>query len=136
MTNTDIAHTTAVETAEERMARLGITEVSASRMESLRIAHADVDDATFAAIGACDRLARKSSIVLPAVDLQRLSRGRGWCRSKDGVFGDRADDVGYRVGSGRWTVYGSDGFRRERREQWRVRHLSVGVSTWTIASAV
>lgn len=107
------------------------------RLESLRLADAaGVSDSVFVRIAAALRVARSSTIVLPAHHLEGLSRGRGWARSGSGssvVWGER-DDGGYRVGTGRWIVGGNDGFRRKGENKWKVEHVDVGGATWTVAS--
>ena len=110
--------------------------VSPARRESL-IAAAELgaDDATLALLIRATRLARTYSIVLPAGRYAGLSRSRGWCRQGTGeraAWGTK-DPKGWRVGVGAWTVYSSDGFRREERTAWSVRHVTVGSATWTIA---
>lgn len=108
---------------------------SPARQESLDIAVGlGADDATIAVLRAATRLNRGTTIVLPA-RYAGLSRARGWARcgrGSDARWGE-AVDSGYRVGPGRWTVYSSDGFRREVRTEWRVRHVTVGAATWTVA---
>lgn len=92
---------------------------------------------TIAALAAAARVACKASIALPASRLEGLSQGRGWCRLGRGDaarWGEREQGA-YRVSAeGIWTVYGSDGFRREERREWAVRHVAVGPETWTVAS--
>jgi hypothetical protein len=132
MTDTD----TDTETVDARCARLGLPTVSDKRRESLALAHADVDDVAFARLAKATRLARGSTIVLPAHHYQHLSRGRGWCRRGRGdgaVWGERVEK-GYRVGPGRWTVGATDGFSRKDSDDWIVAHVTVGTATWTVAS--
>jgi hypothetical protein len=134
---TEITETT--ETAEARCERLNIrfAELSDGRRESMEMAHAaGVTDAGFLALATSLRLSRNDTIRLPASRFEGLSRGRGWCRSGHGAdarWGER-EDGWYRVGPGRWTIYGTDGFSRENRETWNVRHVDVGTETWTIAN--
>jgi hypothetical protein len=81
-------------------------------------------------------VSRKESIRLPAGRLEKLSRGRGWCRQGVGdaaTWGER-EDGGYRVyTAGRWVVGCSDGFRRKSQETWDVSRITVGSETWTVA---
>lgn len=111
--------------------------ISDSRRESLtRAVELGADDDTLVALCDALRVSRSDSIVLPAHRLENLSRGRGWARkgSRDSaVWGERTDK-GYRVGPGRWTVGGNDGFRRKGEDTWTVAHVPVGPQTWTVAS--
>lgn len=106
-----------------------------ARQESLDIAVGlGADEKTLAALRAASRLSRGSTIVLPA-RYAGLSRATGWARcgrGSDARWGEKASG-GYRVGPGRWTVYSSDGYRREDRTEWTVRHVAVGTATWTVA---
>lgn len=126
-----------MENMAERMARLGIGEVSESRMESLTMAHELVDDATFTRLAGATRLYRMPTIVLPRLHLEGLSRGRGWARKGTGdnaQWGKRVDG-GYRVGPGKWIVGATDGFRRKDSRAWTVANITVGDNIWTIANA-
>jgi hypothetical protein len=128
--------TTATETVSDRLSRLGLQATSEARMETLAIAHPHVDDATFARIASATRVKRSPNIVLPAHRFESLSRGSGWARKSRGdsaEWGERVEG-GYRVGPGRWTVAGSDGFSRKKENVWNVQHVTVGDKTWTIAS--
>lgn len=128
--------TRSTETMDERRIRLGLKDVSSARSKSLEIAHAVVDDEVFARIAQALRLARNETITLPAHRFEGLSRGRGWARKGRGggaVWGERTDG-GYRVGVGRWTVGGSDGFSRKGEDTWTVQHIQVGSATWTVAN--
>lgn len=125
---------TDIETVADRIARLGLTEPSERRLESLAIAHPLVDDAAFARLAQAERLSRRATIVLPANRLEHLSRGRGWCRSfgrGETIWGERVAD-GYRVGSGRWSVGATDGFARKRATEYHVIAVTVGDAVWTI----
>lgn len=133
-------HEASPETVEARIARLQSRierALSAPRIESLHLAHAaGVDDDTFVQLAKAARLARKATIVLPAHRFEGLSRGRGWARKGTGdsaVWGERVEG-GYRVGPGRWSVGGHDGFSRKGSETWTVTHIAVGADTWTVAS--
>lgn len=124
------------ETVSERIVRLALTDISEPRRESLSLAHPLVDDETFRAISDALRCARGATIVLPAHRFENLSRGRGWARKGRGnsaEWGEREEN-GYRVGPGRWTVGGNDGFSRKKEDVWTVRHVTVGADTWTIAN--
>lgn len=126
-----------MENMAERMARLGIGEVSESRMESLTMAHELVDDATFTRLAGAARLNRKPMIFLPKLHLEGLSRGRGWARKGTGekaVWAERTER-GYRVGPGKWVVGATDGFRRKDSRAWTVANITVGDNIWTIANA-
>ncbi|HSE02925.1 MAG TPA: hypothetical protein VLK35_02130 [Methylomirabilota bacterium] len=128
--------TTTTETVEERIARLQLTDISDSRLESLTIAHPLVDDPTFERLAGASRLSRKDTIILPAHRFESLSRGRGWARKGKGAgatWGER-EEKGYRVGPGYWEVGGHDGFSRKGADTWTVKHITVGDATWTIAS--
>ena len=111
--------------------------LNSGRMESLRIAsEAGADMATLTRIAAALRVAREPTIVLPMQRLEKLSRGKGWARKGKGsaaVWGER-EDGGYRVGPGKWTVGGNDGFSRKGEDGWAVEHIAVGAETWTLAS--
>lgn len=75
------------------------------------------------------------TICLPPHRYEGLSRGRGWARKGRGAnaeWGERTDG-GYRVGPGRWTVGGNDGFSRKGEVIWTVEHIRVGEETWTVA---
>lgn len=109
----------------------------AARRESLTMALAlGASDAALETICDALRVARRNTIVLPRQHLETLSRGRGWARKGRGstaVWGERVDG-GYRVGPGRWTVGGNDGFSRKAETVWDVEHVTVGSETWTVAS--
>lgn len=110
----------------------------ARRLETLGIAaELGADEAVLRVIAEAVRVKRNSStIVLPAHRYEGLSRGRGWARKGRGntaEWGERTDD-GYRVGPGRWTVGGHDGFSRKGQTEWSVKHVQVGDQTWTVAS--
>ena len=125
----------AAESVPERIARLGVTDISDSRMQTLVLAHPLVDDALFARIGCALRVSRRETIILPAHRYEGLSRGSGWARQGRGdtaVWGERTDG-GYRVGTGHWTVGGHDGFERKASHDWVVAHVRVGAATWTTA---
>lgn len=127
-----------METVNERIARLAITDIpeSGGRFETLSIAHEIVDDATFKRIGDASRCARKPTVVIPRHRFEGLSRGRGWARKGRGnnvEWGEREEN-GYRVGPGKWTVGGNDGFSRKGENIWTVEHVQVGDQIWTIAS--
>src|SRR4051812_24609057 len=97
------------------------------RLETLTIAHDKVDDATFTKLANALRAARKDTVLLPAHRFEGLSRGKGWARKGRGdsaVWGER-DDGGYRVGPGKWTVGGNDGFTRKGQDEWVVAHIQV-----------
>lgn len=127
----------APETVEARIARLGLADISEARLESLLLAMAaGVSDETFRALGEAMRVNRAATIILPAHRFEGLSRGRGWARKGKGdsaEWGER-EKGGYRVGPGRWTVGGSDGFSRKGSDSWTVAHVQVGAETWTVAS--
>ena len=79
---------------------------------------------------------RGETIVLPPHRFEALSRGSGWARCGRGdsaTWGERVDG-GYRVGPGRWSVGGHDGYSRKKSNDWDVRHVTVGEQTWTVAS--
>lgn len=95
------------------------------------------DDAALDAIRAATIVSRSATIVLPAHHYETLSRGRGWARKGKGypaVWGERLDAGGYRVGPGRWTVGGNDGFARRGAASWTVTAITIGAQTWTVAS--
>lgn len=124
----------AAQSFEARLEHLGI-RVSGARKESLEIA-ADLgaDDATLKTLAEAVRLRRRDTILLPA-KYAHTSRGKAWCRKGRGdnaEWGER-DGNAFEVGPGDWTVFSSDGFRREQRVEWEVRHVQVGDQTWTIA---
>lgn len=124
------------ETVADRIARLSLLNISESRLQSLTIAHPHVSDGDFARISNAMRVSRKDTIVLPAHRFELLSRGRGWARKGRGdsaQWGERVDN-GYRVGAGRWTVGGNDGFSRKGEDTWTVEHVQVGTNVWTIAN--
>lgn len=111
-------------------------EVSDKRREALEIAsELGADDDTLIMLRDALRVNRSSTIVLPAHHYESLSRGRGWARKGKGSsteWGERVGN-GYKVGPGRWTVGGHDGFSRKWSDVWSVKHLKVGDQTWTIA---
>lgn len=126
-----------VETVTARIARLVDGTISSGRIESLTLAHAaGVDDDTFFSIAAAERVQRDATTIgLPQHKLAQLSRGKGWCRQGRGdsaIWGEIVDGK-YRVGPGKWTVGGSDGFARKGQIEWTVEHITVGGKTWTIA---
>lgn len=112
-------------------------EVSDARRETLAKAiDAGANDATLSLIRDANRVARRATIVLPPHRLEGLSRGRGWARkgTRDKAeWGERVEG-GYRVGPGRWTVGGNDGFSRKAETVWNVEHVRVGADTWTVAN--
>lgn len=129
---------TITETATERIARLNLTDVSEGRAKTLTIAHeAGVDDDMFRRISDALRVNRDGlTVTLPAHRFEGLSRGKGWARKGRGdsaEWGERTEK-GYRVGPGRWTIGGSDGFSRKGEDTWTVEHIKVSDATWTIAS--
>lgn len=111
-------------------------EVSKPRLVSLKRAiELGADDKTLEALREAARVGRASTIILPAHRLEGLSRGKGWARKGRGssaIWGEK-DDGGYRVGPGRWTVGGNDGFSRKGETEWVVKNISVGSEVWTIA---
>lgn len=125
------------ETVEARIARLGITEISEKRLASLAKAHGvGVSDETFRVLGEALRVSERDAVLIPCHRFENLSRGRGWARKGSGdnaEWGER-EKGGYRVGPGRWTVGGSDGFSRKGSDSWTVEHVQVGAETWTVAS--
>lgn len=128
-----------METLNNKIIRLGLQneEISDFRRESLEIAcDMDVSDVVFKTLVDAIRVRRATTIILPPLHLESLSRGRGWARQGRGsnaVWGERVDG-GYEVGPGRWTVGATDGFKRKKSETWNVRHIQVGTDTWTIAN--
>lgn len=123
------------ETVTDRIARLKLEDIGETRLALLTEAHSLVDDTTFARISDAMRVAKSMTVVLPAHRYEGLSRGKGWARQgvgKSAVWGERVSG-GYRVGPGRWTVGGNDGFRRKGETEWNVEHVTVGGETWTIA---
>lgn len=126
---------TEIETVAARIERLQLTDTE-TRLEILEQANALVDDDTFRAISDALRCSRKETVTLPVHRFENLSRGRGWARKGRGdsaVWGERVDG-GYRVGPGRWTVGGHDGFARKAEDSWTVKHVRVGDAVWTIAN--
>lgn len=131
-----ITHHTA-ETIEARLARLAIVDVTASRRESLALAHtAGVDDATLRLLADVTRLRRTNWIALPAGRYEHLSRGKGWARlgrGQSATWGERVED-GYKAArEGEWVVGSDDGFSRKDQVEWQVRHVQVSDAVWTIA---
>lgn len=118
---------------------VGRTNISAKRIESLTIAIGlGADEATLIELRDAEHLSRTATVRLPAHRLEGMSRGRGWARMGRGdsaVWGERVDG-GYRVGPGRWTVGGNDGFNRKGSNEYTARHIAVGDQTWTIAASV
>jgi hypothetical protein len=108
-----------------------------ARRETLRLAHeagADVD--TLAKLADAVRVARADTITIPT-RYGHLSRGKSWARQGQGAgatWGERDYNGSLTVGTGRWLVYSSDGFKREERVNWLVEHVAVGDQTWTIAN--
>jgi hypothetical protein len=120
---------------EARLEHLGIQQVSDTRKESLKIA-ADLgaDDEVLKVLAEATRVRRKDTILLPA-KYAHTSRGKAWCRKGRGdsaEWGEREGNA-FEVGPGAWTVFSSDGFRREKRVEWEVEHVQVGDQTWTVA---
>ena len=112
-------------------------EVTEDRRGSLMLAiRAGADAAALATIRDATRVSRKSTILLPCQRFENLSRGKGWARKGKGnsaEWGEREDGK-YRVGAGRWTVGGNDGFSRKGEDTWDVENVTVGTETWTVAS--
>jgi len=108
-----------------------------ARRDTLRLAHeAGADAATLAKLADAVRVARADTITLPT-RYGHLSRGKSWARQGQGsaaTWGERDYNGALAVGTGRWLVYSSDGFRREERVNWLVEHIAVGGETWTIAN--
>lgn len=135
-----------VETVSSALARLetitarynaGNTTPNPKRIERLaRAVELGADDKALEALCDAKRTSTESTIVLPVQRFENLSRGKGWCRKGRGSaaeWGER-DDGGYRVGPGRWTVGGNDGFSRKGEDTWTVKHVQVGAEIWTVAS--
>lgn len=133
-TNTERKHT--IETLTARYAAAN-TEPNPKRIERLAEAiELGASDAALEALCDAARTSKTETITLPAHRYENLSRGRGWARKGRGdsaVWGDRVDG-GYRVGPGRWTVGGNDGFSRKGETVWEVKHVIVGGQNWTVAS--
>ena len=114
---------------------LGSRKISDLRTESVRIAIQNgADRGTIEAIRDATLVARRATIVIPTRYLL-LSRGRGWARQGRGpeaIWG-KQDGFGFRVGAGEWTVFSSDGFSRDVKVEWSVRHINVGTETWSLA---
>lgn len=115
---------------------LGSTSApSDARRESLRIAvglGAEVD--AMRRLVAAVRLRREGWVLLPAGKYAGLSRGRDWCRSREGGgFADRCDNGGFRGTPGKWEVGSTDGYNRKDKVAWDVYHVTVGTETWTVA---
>ncbi len=131
--------TTTTTTLLERLHGLGyLGDVSPNRRVSLEIATAaGVDDTTLITLATASRLARRTTLDLPAGKYDHCSRGKGWARQGRGdtaAWGERQDNGTYRVGPGRWVVGSSDGFNRKDRVNWTVTAVRVGTETWTIAN--
>lgn len=127
---------TEIRTAADRIAVIAPSATDARR-ESLRLAaEAGADDATLRRLAAATRLNRFPHIDLPA-RYAGLSRSKGWARLGRGdaaTWGEESKG-GFRVSTpGTWTTFSSDGFSREKRETWKVEHVTIGSLTWTIAS--
>lgn len=93
------------------------------------------DDALLRVLCDAVRISRTDTILLPAHRLEGKSRGKGWARKGNrdsAVWGER-EEGGYRVGPGKWTVGGNDGFSRKGEATWDVTNIAVGIETWTIA---
>lgn len=124
------------ETHEDRIKRLGLTDIPSRRMDMLSEAHAaGVSDKTFSAISDALRAEPRGAVVIPVHDYESTGRGRGWARQGEGAkakWGKRVSG-GYEVGPGTWIVGGDDGFKRKGQHTWKVEHVQVGPSTWTIA---
>jgi hypothetical protein len=115
---------------------LGATSApSDARRESLRVAvglGAEVD--VMRTLALATRLNRKDWVPLPAGRHAGLSRGRDWCRSREGGgFADRRDGGGFRGTPGKWEVGSTDGYSRKDKVAWDVSHVQVGAETWTVA---
>jgi len=125
-----------IETLSARYAE-GNTTPNPKRIERLaRALELGASDQALEAICDAARTSMTDTIVLPAQRFEGLSRGKGWCRKGRGdsaEWGER-DDGGYRVGPGKWTVGGSDGFSRKGQNEWIVKHVQVGAEVWTVAS--
>ena len=119
------------------IAKLDAETVTEARRESLaRASELGADRMTLMMLVQASRVSRRDTIVLPSGKYEHLSRGKGWARKGRGntaEWGER-EDGGYRVGPGRWTVGSSDGFSRKSSIDWTVKHVCVGVETWTVAS--
>lgn len=112
-------------------------ELTETRLERLRLAiDLGASPGALVALRDARRTSRRASILVPRNRLEGLSRGRGWARKGRGSsaeWGEREDGY-YRVGPGKWTVGGSDGFSRKKSDSWVVEHVQVGDQTWTIAN--
>lgn len=98
---------------------------------------ADSDEATLLLVLESTRAQRGSTIVLPAHQLEGLSRGRGWCRSWGAAGGGESSvrvDRGYAVGPGSWIVGASVGYSRTGQDVRTVEHVTLGAELWTIAT--
>lgn len=119
----------------DRMAQFEGKSMTDARRETLRIAcELGVSDDVLNTLANATRVNRGETITLPARYLH-LSRARGWARKGKGdtaEWGEK-DGNGFRVGPGKWLVFSTDGFRREERVEWTVKHVAAGDQTWTIA---
>lgn len=115
---------------------IGGKDINPIRRETMEIARANgATEAQLIAIRDARRTSRGETIILPTHRFENLSRGRGWCRKgkRDAAEWGEKEDGGYRVGSGRWTVGGNDGFSRKGEDVWDVKNITIGEMTVTTA---
>jgi hypothetical protein len=116
-------------------ARLGLTVSDARAKTLVRCADAGATDAQLKAIASAELANSYGKIKLPAHRYEMLSRGRGWCRSADGVFANDRDGSLYVVTEpGQWTVGASDGFSRKDKTTYRVQRMQIGALCVFIAA--
>lgn len=127
---------TTTATTDRLMAIIAGHQVSDSRQASLaRAIELGASDALLAQLRSARKIHRNSTtIVVPRGRYMGLSRSRGWARCGRGDGATWGEEVqgGYRVGAGSWTVWSTDGFRRQDRTRWHVFHVQVGPETWTV----
>jgi len=119
-----------VQVGAEIMKELGVSYYTKARAVSIYLARKKgADFKTLLKLAKAEKLSRRDWIELDRGPYDHLSRGRGWCRRKDGVFFND-----YKVGPGEYTVGSTDGFRRTKRFNYKVEHVKVGDEVWTIAN--
>lgn len=130
---------TTTATTDRLMAIIAGHQVSDSRRASLaRAIELGASDALLAKLRDAGKIHRNSTtIVVPRGRYMGLSRSRGWARCGRGDGATWGEEVqgGYRVGAGSWTVWSTDGFRRQGRTKWHVKHVQVGTETWTVSES-
>lgn len=115
----------------------GYSAKDLAQLELARAIGASVE--TLREIADARLVSESETITLPA-RYANCGRHKGWARlagtrGPSAMWGEMVPGEGYEVGEpGTWIVNSHDGFSREKRTTWKVKHVQVGPQTWTVAS--